>query len=207
MSESDANQPKDVTWSEDVKEARRALLLDAAASVFADKGLTGASMRAIASRAGCTTGAIYPIFKSKEAIYAALLERSLRALDEAVHQAIRSSDTHEQEIRRGCEAFLNYYLANPFEVNLGLYAFHGISRKGTGHVSDESLNAALLTVVHRLEDSLSAYTGRSKSKTRVDIAVIFTQLIGALVLDLSGRTRMLDTDPHQTIDRLLSYML
>ena len=38
-------------------------------------------MRGIVVRAGCTTGAIYPLFDSKEAIYAQPPKQSLSALD------------------------------------------------------------------------------------------------------------------------------
>ena len=75
-------------WSGAVKEAKRELLLNAARNEFADKGLEGATMRSIAHRAGCTTGAMYPLFESKEAIYAALLEQSLFLLDNQIADAV-----------------------------------------------------------------------------------------------------------------------
>ncbi|POA15406.1 TetR/AcrR family transcriptional regulator, partial [Pseudomonas sp. FW300-N1A1] len=65
-------------------DARRALVLDAARTVFAEAGIEGASIREIAKRAGYTPGAIYSYFESKEAIYAALLDESLLRLQAAV---------------------------------------------------------------------------------------------------------------------------
>ncbi|MBL4906594.1 MAG: helix-turn-helix transcriptional regulator [Sneathiella sp.] len=47
---------------------RRQKILEAATRVFEKVGLANASMRAIALEAGCTTGAIYPIFSGKEDI-------------------------------------------------------------------------------------------------------------------------------------------
>jgi AcrR family transcriptional regulator len=44
---------------------RRQLIVDAARRVFEQSGLEGASIRAIAEAAGCTTGAIYPHFQAK----------------------------------------------------------------------------------------------------------------------------------------------
>lgn len=49
-------------------------LLDAALAVFAQAGLQGASVRAIARQAGCDPALIYYHFASKEAMFAALLE-------------------------------------------------------------------------------------------------------------------------------------
>ena len=44
-------------------------------------------MRAVATEAGCTTGAIYPLFDGKEDIYASLLQESLVRLHTAVASA------------------------------------------------------------------------------------------------------------------------
>jgi AcrR family transcriptional regulator len=50
-------------------------LLDAAQAVFAQDGLRGGSLRAIARRAGCDPALIYYHFDSKEGLFAALLQR------------------------------------------------------------------------------------------------------------------------------------
>ena len=68
-------------------ESRRALVLDAARTVFEELGIDGASMREIARKAGYTPGAIYSYFDSKEAIYGALLSESLERLNAAVTAA------------------------------------------------------------------------------------------------------------------------
>jgi len=52
-------------------------LLDAAQAVFAIDGLQGASLRAIARRAGCDPALIYYHFASKEAMFEALLDRTI----------------------------------------------------------------------------------------------------------------------------------
>lgn len=60
------------------QEERRALtreaLLDAGATLFAEKGIAGASVDAIARRAGRTSGALYDHFESKDGLLFALLE-------------------------------------------------------------------------------------------------------------------------------------
>src|SRR5712672_3351090 len=67
-----------------VSEHKRELILDAAREVFAAEGLEGASLRAIATRAGYTPAALYFHFDSKEAIYAEVLRGSLTSLGAAV---------------------------------------------------------------------------------------------------------------------------
>src|SRR5690606_29762340 len=54
--------------------AKRAELLKAAASVIAQEGYTGASLRKVAQRAGCTTGAVTYYFANKRELVVALAE-------------------------------------------------------------------------------------------------------------------------------------
>src|SRR5947207_15669426 len=127
-----AAAPKD--WSDVVKGAKRELLLRAARDEFAEQGLEGATMRGIAVRAGCTTGAIYPLFDSKEAIYAELLKQSLAALDTYVAVAVAAARTPEAQVAAACVAFLDDYLDRRFEIKLGLYAFRVMLRLGLGRL-------------------------------------------------------------------------
>jgi len=121
---------------------RRAAIIAAAAAVFGEHGLDGASMRMIAQRAGCTTGAIYPLFASKEDLYAELLNTSLAQLyTHVASAAARRSKGPAHE--RAALAFLDYYLARPNEVNLGLFAFQGLKARGVGKQHDRDLNQAL----------------------------------------------------------------
>jgi AcrR family transcriptional regulator len=62
-----------LTRAEQQAETRRALL-DAAATVFAERGFLGASVEAITSEAGYTRGAFYSNFESKEELFAELLQ-------------------------------------------------------------------------------------------------------------------------------------
>ena len=52
----------------------RAALLDAGATLFAERGIAGASVDAIAAAAGRTSGALYDHFGSKDGLLFALLE-------------------------------------------------------------------------------------------------------------------------------------
>jgi len=57
------------------KRARSRLrLIEAAAELFAEQGFHGATLAAVAQRAGMTTGAIYGSFKSKEELFLAIFE-------------------------------------------------------------------------------------------------------------------------------------
>src|SRR5437016_4600545 len=88
-----------------VSQHKRALILDAARAVFEEEGLEGASLRAIAARAGYTAAALYFHFESKEAIYAEVLRRSLAALGDAVNAAIRAARSPATRLRAAAMAF------------------------------------------------------------------------------------------------------
>jgi AcrR family transcriptional regulator len=59
------------------KEARPQEILEAALSVFAEKGFAAARMDEIAARAGVSKGTIYLYFESKEAVFRALVREML----------------------------------------------------------------------------------------------------------------------------------
>ncbi|GIH23726.1 TetR family transcriptional regulator [Acrocarpospora phusangensis] len=58
----------------ETKARTRALLLDAAADVFAEQGFAGASVEEIARRAGFTIGALYAHFPGKDDLFLTLFE-------------------------------------------------------------------------------------------------------------------------------------
>ncbi len=193
-------------WARSVKVAKRELLLRAAREEFAELGLEGATMRGIALRAGCSTGAIYPLFESKEAIYADLLQHSLSALDAHVAAAVQSLPGPEAQVAAGCQAFLGYYLENRFEVNLGLYAFRGVKRQGVGKALDDSLNRALAQVLERIAEPLGQMQGRETADVRPWVALLFSQMIGALVLQMAGRLKFLDADARMLLAMMLDQL-
>lgn len=64
------------------REALREALLEAAEQVFADAGFQGATMGAIAARAGYSAGHLYNVFANKEALFREVVDwRSNQALE------------------------------------------------------------------------------------------------------------------------------
>jgi AcrR family transcriptional regulator len=70
-------------------EARRYLILDAALSVFAADGPKGATIDQIAASAGLARAQIYEVFPSKEALFAAALERESQRITDHLRLAGR----------------------------------------------------------------------------------------------------------------------
>ena len=66
----------------------RAAILAAAEEVFAARGLRGARMEAIASRAGVAVGTLYNHFQDREALLSALIQSRRQALLDRVDRAL-----------------------------------------------------------------------------------------------------------------------
>jgi TetR/AcrR family transcriptional regulator len=208
-----------------LRQTRSRLILEGAWKVFARDGLDGATMRAIALEAGCTTGAIYPLFPSKEAIYASLLAESLQRLFHHVSAAVEGQQGFAPRLRAGALAFVDYYRARADEVTLGLYLWHGVRPQGLSRDLDSELNrrlgdtlALLQTNIDGVASAFSSEVGTgsreenaSKQKTRApfrfhrngegsrqkpgtarhEVAALFAFLIGALVVNQTGRLKTL----------------
>lgn len=76
-------------------------LLDAAAVVFARRGLVGASVEEITEQAGFSRGAFYSNFASKEELFLTLIEGRSAEHIAGIAQAFRHGDTVGERIRNG----------------------------------------------------------------------------------------------------------
>jgi AcrR family transcriptional regulator len=176
-----------------VSDLKRGLILDAARQVFEAEGLEGASLRAIATKAGYTPAALYFHFESKEAIYAEVLQSSLAALGRAVHDAVNKALIDEDRLRAAAMAFFDFYADNPRDLDLGFYLFRGgMKPAGLGHECDEMLNAALGAALQSLAEAAQAL-GASRLKANIIMVDTFAHAVGLLLLQHTGRIRMFGT--------------
>jgi len=173
-----------------VSERKREIILDAARDVFAEEGLDGASLRAIAVRAGYTPAALYFHFDSKEALYAALLHDSLGALGRAVAAAVSQAKGPEQELKAAAMAFFDFYAQNPRDLDLGFYLFRGgMKPAGLGQERDVTLNAALEAALRPIGDA-AVTLGASRARANLLMVDCFAHAAGLLLLLHTGRIRM-----------------
>jgi len=80
---------------EESKARTRAYLLEAAATLFTWKGYEGTSVEEIAEEAGYTKGALYTHFESKEDLFVALLEATVRSQVEDLRDRIAAVERPE----------------------------------------------------------------------------------------------------------------
>jgi AcrR family transcriptional regulator len=175
-----------------VKGHKRELILDAAKQVFAEEGLEGASLRAIAVRAGYTPAALYFHFASKEAIYAEVLQASLVSLGAAVDRAVAQAKTSQQRLKAAAMSFFRFYAENPRDLDLGFYLFRGgMKPAGLGHERDEKLNAALEASLQPIAEA-AIELGASRQRANLLMVDCFAHAAGLLLLLHTGRIRMFD---------------
>ena len=65
-------------------------ILDAALAVFAELGFEHSQLEQVAARAGCSRGAIYAQYASKEEVFLALMEQRIRTRFEAMHSRVKA---------------------------------------------------------------------------------------------------------------------
>ncbi len=89
--------------------ATRALLLDAARMLFADKGFASVSTQAIVAAAGVTRGALYHQFEDKTALFAAVYEEVERDVVGEVARRIADAAPADAltAMRLGAQVFLD----------------------------------------------------------------------------------------------------
>ncbi len=193
-----------------MSDTRRALVLDAARSVFAEKGLEGAGIREIARRAGYTPGALYSYFDSKEAIYAALLSESLDRLQAEVAAAKAPKGQPQRLLAERANAWFGFYSRNPRDLDLGFYLVQGLAPRGLNAELDRALNQRLMDALRPCEQALEEL-GLPADLALQENAALFAHGVGLLLLQHTGRIRLFgQSAPYlfqQYVDRLIERVM
>ena len=191
---------------EAVRGFKRAAILEAAKRVFHAGGLDGASMREIAVEAGYTPGALYSYYPGKEHIYADLLSESLAELGRAVRDASAAGGDAQGRAGAGCRAFYAYYRDHPLDLDLGLYLFQGIGRRGLTAELDRQLNTRLIGVLRPISEALAGLGCPPETAQQETVAAL-CQLCGVLLLERSGRLKVLEQDGGDLVGKYLNEMI
>ena len=176
-----------------LNDSRRALMLDAARSVFERLGIEGASIREIARQAGYTPGAIYSYFDNKEAIYGALLAESLERLNAAVDAAGADASSPADLLQAKASAWFGFYAVNPRDLDLGFYLVQGMQPRGLTSELNDQLNARLYDALRPCDQAMRAMGLNAEDALRENTA-LFAHGVGLLLLHHTGRIRLFGQD-------------
>lgn len=97
------------TQAERRASTRRALL-DAARSLFAEKGYHGTAAEEIVRRAGVTRGALYHHFEDKKDLFRAVVDEMEDEIDEEIEEAERAATSLPEAVMAGYRAFIDAVL-------------------------------------------------------------------------------------------------
>ena len=114
--------------------AQRRLVIDRAASeLFSERGYHGASIDAIAGRAGVSAPVIYDHFASKQELHRRLLELHYAQLRRIWHEQLAGDEPAATRIARAFDAWFAYVQAHP-------YAWRMLFRDTTGDPAIEAIH-------------------------------------------------------------------
>ena len=95
------------------KAETRSSLLEAAAEVFARRGMQQASIDEVAEHAGFTKGAFYANFESKEELFLAMLDDRFARHVEEIDRVLASDAEPEDQARVGAAHFIDLITSDP----------------------------------------------------------------------------------------------
>lgn len=104
---------------------RRSAILDAAIDLFASRGFQGTTTREIAAAVGVTEPVLYQHFRTKRALYDAIIEAKCQEADardiQGIQEAAAAGDIRAY-FTRLATLFLDWYLNDPRYARLLMYA-------------------------------------------------------------------------------------
>ncbi|MGW7412677.1 TetR/AcrR family transcriptional regulator [Streptomyces sp. NPDC054863] len=171
--------------------AKRAELLKAAASVIAQEGYAHTSLRKVAQRSGCTTGAVTYYFANKEELVTALAENRFDGFD-----AMLATGQDRPDVRTILERWLLRTTDDP--------EFWPVMSQLLIHARYEPAFAAVIErryARHRSELASLLAAGQAQKTIRADIpADLLADQLGAIG---DGWMMMFPIEPHRfTPDRV-----
>jgi|SRR5580704_609888 AcrR family transcriptional regulator len=187
----------------------RALLLQAAETIFVRDGYEGAELGEIAALAGRTKGAIYAQFKSKEDIFLALIEERTHCYRAQMEKLLAESTTVDGNIA----ALRNFYLQLAEDqawplllLEFKLFAMrHPESKKRL-----QRLYAGMLSQndEKRLADILGAAAKGKDAISRVIAIQSLQPMISALVLEAQLENNLSDRNViKKVVNRIFDALL
>src|SRR5215467_907739 len=97
-----------------IKRLRRDEILDEATRLFAERGYEGASMADLAERVGLRKASLFHHFPSKDVLYAAVLERLLGPLGDAIRKALMTQGAFNDRLDAMSDAVTTALGSHPF---------------------------------------------------------------------------------------------
>jgi AcrR family transcriptional regulator len=176
-------------------------IMEAALRIFAESGLHGASIRAIAKACGYTPGAIYPYFESKEHLYAEILTGSLQRIDAILSEVKTGSNDPQDKLEAVVLAVYDYYTSHIEEFRLSYYLFESNKKKGLNKALDTDLNNRVERLLDHFRSAIEDAVEINEGEARLEALAVYGHLTGILLLQSTGRFKVLSANGRDLICR------
>ncbi len=191
-----STQPKSARGSRRQPEASRHAILQAALAEFAQEGLAGARVDAIADAAGVNKALLYYYFRDKETLYAATLDRFFAPLHERIMAVCDGPGTAGERFLSYARVHFDAIAESPHYARIFMGELMSAGRGGTTHLdrlAAKYMKPAGLRMLSLLQEAVANGEFRA-----VDPVQIVPSAIGSIVhyfLTAPLRQRFLrDTD-------------
>ena len=183
------------------KAQTRARLLEAAAQVYARRGLDGATLDEVAAEAGFTKGAVYAHFGNKENLMLALVEEYLTGqVVEQLSLFTRDRTTWERPLA-GSERWMDRLQERPDRFRLFVELWAQAQR-------DDRLRARLASGLQALRSTFARFASESAADAGIDPPSGVEEQFANVTLALGLGLAMLKlTDPGEVSGKLLGTTL
>jgi AcrR family transcriptional regulator len=172
-------QPAKTPWGD--KQGRRQDILEAAKALLRESGYAGFGMRALAKRAGVSSGALYLYFHTKEEIFLTLYAERIDRMRSDALRAADEAESLEDLIRTFAGGYLEFYRELGRHLNLiALLA----DQKAVAEVPEELvtyLRAQVVTIfteVGRRIEELARTEGRAVIDPAITVPFLWSTLGG-----------------------------
>ena len=176
-------------------------MLEAAASVYANRGFGGATLEEVAAQAGFTKGAVYDHFGSKENLLFALLDEHLSAQIAEQIALFDPAKAAAERPRAGSDQWMKELDENPNAFRLFVEAWvHG--------QRDEELGRRVAVGIEQWRATLRAFGEERESDLETEISDALLDQVANVMLGLGIGLGMVELgDPGSVPPRLLGAML
>jgi TetR/AcrR family transcriptional regulator len=177
------------------KEQRRAIIITAAEELFFSKGIDNTTMDEIAEKVELSKGAVYLYFKSKEELFAAIVQRGLTLLRGFFAAAATRGNNGLERLRAIGDEFYRFHLEYPNYFSAIFYhEFHAFIHRGGDGISCEVLTQAeeLMEVASRvIQEGIADGTIRANIDPAATAVILDGFLTGIIRMVSAERDHML----------------
>lgn len=186
-------------------DARRGIVMQAVRSAIAESGVQGANVRDIARRAGYTPGALYAYFPGKQALFAAVLQETLRGAQAAAQQAkVSKNNAGSSVLHVRAHAWFAYFSAHPSESGLVLHLLAQDTTDSEQAAQTHHIVADLLQSLAPVSAALDVL-GCPQAQLQSETTALLAAALGALLLRDARRLSALNALALQSFSAHLDH--